>query len=192
MTKLVGLFFPFPNSVGAHAQTGALKSSARVVQLFGRLATVETHTLWYFGHHCCLVVGFDALGIWHFWIFTRFTHFYLFAHIFCSFPPHFSPPWGPREGKGDVANLPCGPVGLQPSGAPFSEPIPFSTKECTLTTHFTASNQNAVGFHIKTFCFVYKTLFICCLHYLRPFVYYGFNLINLIPIVVLLNVPCLW
>ena len=37
--------------------------SARTVQLFGCLAVVETHTLWYFGHHCCLVVGFDALGI---------------------------------------------------------------------------------------------------------------------------------
>ena len=33
------------------------------VQLFGLLAVVETHTLWYFGHHCCLVVGFDAMGI---------------------------------------------------------------------------------------------------------------------------------
>ena len=67
---------------------GHLKCSARAVQLFGRLAVVETHTLWYFGHHCCLVVGFDALGIWHFWMFTLFTHFYLFAHIFCPFPPH--------------------------------------------------------------------------------------------------------
>ena len=42
---------------------GSLKRSARAVQLFGRLATVETHTLWYFGHHCSLIVGFDALGI---------------------------------------------------------------------------------------------------------------------------------
>ena len=40
------------------------------VQLFGCLAIVETHTLWYFGHHCFLIVGFDALGKWHFWIFT--------------------------------------------------------------------------------------------------------------------------
>ena len=47
-------------------QRGRLKRSARAVQLFGLLAVVETHTLWYFGHHCCLVVGFDALGIWHF------------------------------------------------------------------------------------------------------------------------------
>ena len=29
--------------------------SVRVVQLFGRLAVVETHILWSFGHHCCLV-----------------------------------------------------------------------------------------------------------------------------------------
>ena len=45
---------------------GRLKRSARAVQLFGRLAVVETYNLWYFGHHCCLVVGFHALGIWHF------------------------------------------------------------------------------------------------------------------------------
>ena len=57
--------------------------TARTVQLFGRLAVVETHTLWYFGHHCCLVVGFDALGIWHFWIFTLFHPFPLFCtHFF--------------------------------------------------------------------------------------------------------------
>ena len=61
---------------------GRLKRSARVVQLFGRLAVVETHTLWYFGHDCCLVVGFDAVGIWHFWIFTLF-------HPFPSFCTHF-------------------------------------------------------------------------------------------------------
>ena len=41
------------------AYGGALSA----VQLFGRLAVVETHTLWYFGHHCCLVVGSDVLGI---------------------------------------------------------------------------------------------------------------------------------
>ena len=45
---------------------GRLKHSARAVQLFGRLAIVETHTLWYFGHHCSLIVGFDALRIWDF------------------------------------------------------------------------------------------------------------------------------
>ena len=56
-----------------------LKRSARAVQLSGRLAIVETHTLWYFGHHCCFVVGFDALGIWHFWIFTLFHPFLLFC-----------------------------------------------------------------------------------------------------------------
>ena len=50
---------------------GRLKCSARAVQLFGRLVVVETHTLWHFGHHCCLIVGFDALGIWHFWMFTQ-------------------------------------------------------------------------------------------------------------------------
>ena len=62
---------------------GRLKHSARAVQLVGRLAIVETHTLWYFGHHCCLVVGFDALGIWHFRMFTVFHPFLLFfAHIF--------------------------------------------------------------------------------------------------------------
>ena len=61
---------------------GCLKRSAHAVQLFGRLAVVETHTLWYFGHHCCLVVGFDALGIWHFWMFTLFHPFLLFLHTF--------------------------------------------------------------------------------------------------------------
>ena len=62
---------------------GRLKRSARAVQLFGRLAILETHTLWYFGHHCSLLVGFDALGIWHFWIFTLFRPFLLFCtHFF--------------------------------------------------------------------------------------------------------------
>ena len=56
--------------------------SARTVQLFGRLAVVEAHTLWYFGHHFCLVVGFDALGIWHFWMFTLFHPFLLFSTHF--------------------------------------------------------------------------------------------------------------
>ena len=53
-----------------------------VVQLFGRLDVVETHTLWYFGHHCCLVVGFDVLGIWHFCIFTLFHPFLPFCTLF--------------------------------------------------------------------------------------------------------------
>ena len=61
---------------------GRLKRSARTVQLFGRLAVVATHTLWYFEHHCCLVVGFDALGIWHFWMFTLFHPFLLFCTHF--------------------------------------------------------------------------------------------------------------
>ena len=49
----------------ASCQRGRLKRvcSARAVQLFGRLAVVGTHTLWYFGRHCCLALGFDALGI---------------------------------------------------------------------------------------------------------------------------------
>ena len=63
---------------------GCLKRSARAVQLFRRPAVVETHNLWYFGHHCCLVVGFDALGIWHFWMFTLF-------HPFLPFCTHFLP-----------------------------------------------------------------------------------------------------
>ena len=61
---------------------GRLKRSARAVQPFGRLVAVETHTLWCFGHHCCLVVGFDALGIWHFQMFTLF-------HPFLPFCTHF-------------------------------------------------------------------------------------------------------
>ena len=59
------------------------------VQLFGRVAVVETHTLWYFGHHCCLVE--QVLMHWGYGIFgcsPYFTHFYLFAHIFYPFPPH--------------------------------------------------------------------------------------------------------
>ena len=63
---------------------GRLKRSARIVQLFGRLAVVEAHTFWYFGHHCCLVVGFDAFRIWHFWMFTLF-------HPFLPFCTHFLP-----------------------------------------------------------------------------------------------------
>ena len=61
---------------------GRLKRGARAVQLFGHLIAVETHTLWYFGHHCCLVVSFDALGIWHFWMFTLFHPFLLFCTQF--------------------------------------------------------------------------------------------------------------
>ena len=67
---------------------GRLKRSARTVQLFGCLAAVETHTLWYFGHHCYLVVGFDALEIWHFWMFTLFHPFLPFCTHFFPFPPH--------------------------------------------------------------------------------------------------------
>ena len=67
---------------GGGLQGGRLKRSARAVQLFGRLAVAEAHTLWYFGHHCCLVVGFDALGIWHFWMFTLFHPFLLFCTHF--------------------------------------------------------------------------------------------------------------
>ena len=78
-------------------------------------------------------------------------------------------------------------VGFQPSGAQYSPPIPFSTKECTLKAHFTASNHNAIGFYMKSICLVYKTLFILCLHYSGPVVCYGFNLINSIPSVVLLH-----
>ena len=62
---------------------GALSAvRTRAVQLLGRLAVVETHTLWYFGHHCCLVVGFDVLGVWHFWIVTP-------IHPFLPFCTHF-------------------------------------------------------------------------------------------------------
>ena len=85
-----------------HGDLGGALSTVCVVQLFGRLAVVETHTLWYFGHRCCLVVGSDVSGIWHFWI---FTHFYLFAHIFLListtstlFPHRFLPTMGtPRR-----------------------------------------------------------------------------------------------
>ena len=51
-------------------------------------AIVETRILWYFRHHCCLIVGFDALWIWHFWIFTMFHPFLPFCTHFFSFPPH--------------------------------------------------------------------------------------------------------
>ena len=61
---------------------GRLKRNVRAMQLFGCLATVETHTLWYFGHHCSLIVRFDALGICHFWMFTLFHPFLLFCTIF--------------------------------------------------------------------------------------------------------------
>ena len=69
---------------GGHngAQRGRLKRSARAVQLFWRLAVVETHNLWYFGHHSCLKAGFDALGIWRFWIFTLIHSFLLFCTPF--------------------------------------------------------------------------------------------------------------
>ena len=57
-----------PPPGGPHFGRGSVASLilTRAPQLFGRLAVVEPHTLWYFGHHCCLVGGFDALGMWHF------------------------------------------------------------------------------------------------------------------------------
>ena len=71
---------PIPGEpVSACTSWGRVKRSARAVQLFGRVAVVETHTLWYFGHHCSLIVGFDALGMWHFWMFTLFHPFLLFC-----------------------------------------------------------------------------------------------------------------
>ena len=45
----------------------------------------------YFGHHCCLVVGFDALGTWHFWMFTLFHPFLLFLHTFFAHFHHIYP-----------------------------------------------------------------------------------------------------
>ena len=101
-----------------------LKRSARAVQLFGRLAAVEAHTLWYLGHHSCLVVGSDVSGIWLFWIFTLFQPFPPFCPhfllVFTTSPPpflyvDFSPPWGPQEGRDDVLVGPF--VGFQPSSA---------------------------------------------------------------------------
>ena len=72
--------------ISGEALGGAL-SALRAQCNYGRLAEVGTHSLWYFGHHC-LVVGFDALGMRHCWMFTLF-HLYLFAHNFCSFPLTF-------------------------------------------------------------------------------------------------------
>ena len=46
-----------------------LNRSACAVPLFGHVVVLETHTLWYTVHHCCLTAGLDAsstLGIWHF------------------------------------------------------------------------------------------------------------------------------
>ena len=48
-----------------------------------------------------------ALGIWYIWIFTHFhpfspifTHFLLISTTSTPFQVDFSPPWGPREGRG--------------------------------------------------------------------------------------------
>ena len=65
-------------------QGGALSTVRMGVQLFGRLAVVETHILWYFGHHCCLVVGFDALGLWLFWDFHPVSPIATFWHTFLA------------------------------------------------------------------------------------------------------------
>ena len=99
--------------------------SLRAVQLFGHLAVVQTHTLWYFGHQCCLVVGFDALDLAFMdvhpgslistFLHTFFAHFH---HMYSSsrlidmvihfegacyrtsyFPPHFSGPISPWISK---------------------------------------------------------------------------------------------
>ena len=82
-------------------------------------AVVETHTLWYFGHHCCLVVGFDALGIRHFWIFTFFHAFLPFCthlHHIQLFSGSISPHYGDPKKAGVM--YPAGPiVDAQPSGA---------------------------------------------------------------------------
>ena len=82
MLHTVPLWDPPPPEVCFPLHRGRVKRSACAVQLFGRLAVVETHTLWYFLHHCCLVVGFDALGIWHFRMFTLFHPLLLFLHTF--------------------------------------------------------------------------------------------------------------
>ena len=79
---LISLHTTYVAMLAARILRGRLKRSARAVQLFGRLAVVESHTLWYFGHHSCLLVGFDAMGIWHFWMFTLFHPFLLFCTYF--------------------------------------------------------------------------------------------------------------
>ena len=65
---------------------GRLKRSARAVQLFGRLAVLETHAFEILGASLLpRGVGFDSfstLGIWHFWIFTHFHPLPLFFHTF--------------------------------------------------------------------------------------------------------------
>ena len=83
---------------------GRLKRRARAVQLFGRLAVVEAHTLWYFGHNFCLLVGFDALGIWIFTLFNAFlpfcTHFLLISTTSTLFLGWFLPTMGTPRRQG--------------------------------------------------------------------------------------------
>ena len=79
---------------------GRLKCSARAVQLFGRLAVVETHTLWYQGDPYYLITRILVLllhRIWHFWGFTHSPpHFHQFSLAACStFEVDFSPLWRP-------------------------------------------------------------------------------------------------
>ena len=82
------------------------------MQLFERLAVVETHTLWYFGHHCCIgdlafldVHPVSPISTFLHTPFSHFHHIYSFSRLIdmvihfegacyriSYFPPHFSGP----------------------------------------------------------------------------------------------------
>ena len=66
------------NTFGKSRPPGLLERSVYALQLFGHLAVVETHSLWYFGHHCCLGIIADMA----FWIFARFHPFLPFLQTF--------------------------------------------------------------------------------------------------------------
>ena len=70
-------------------------------------AVVETNVLCYFGHHCCLVVGFDALGIWHFLEFYSFSPISTFLHnFFAHFQVHsFARSFSPHHGDPKKAGV---------------------------------------------------------------------------------------
>ena len=76
---------------------GRLRRSAHVVQLFGRLAVVETHTLWYKGHHYCLITRIWVLLCLAFFGFHPFPPIFTYfhsPHVLLSrlISPHYGSP----------------------------------------------------------------------------------------------------
>ena len=103
-----------PSPGGNQAQCAC---SVRAVRLFWHLAILETHTLWYKGHHCCLITRILVLllhRIRHFWGFTHFTPIFSYfrsPHVRLSRLKRFSPHYGsPQCGHSASASIDLHPA----------------------------------------------------------------------------------